>query len=133
MSESTTRKIPAPTIAPENRAYWEAAGEGRLLIRHCRACDRLHAYPRALCPWCFSADTDWVQASGRGTIYSYSIGTGNVPVIPAYVRLDEGITMLSNMVDCAPEQLHVGLKVSVTFVQADNGQSLPMFRPEGEK
>lgn len=129
MSSPSAVRIPAPTIAPENQPYWDAATAEKLLIKRCRTCTRLHGYPRGVCPACLSMDTEWVEARGTGVVYSYTvIGTGTGPaLIPAYVQLDEGITMLSNLL-CTPEQARIGSLVTVTFVAAENGQKVPMFR-----
>ena len=67
------RKIPAPEPSPETRPFWEAATAGRLLIGTCKACGKPHYYPRALCPFCGNDATEWVAASGRGAVYSYSV------------------------------------------------------------
>src|SRR5689334_4679628 len=96
------RDIPRPTMNPENQAYFDAAAQGRLLVKRCNACDQFHFYPRAICPHCLSGDTRWVEAAGSGKIYTYSVlrrGTP-VPFALAYVTLDEGVTMITNIVDC---------------------------------
>lgn len=127
MSTISDTPIPSPTIAPENKPFWEAANRGELLIKHCRACDRLHWYPRGLCPWCFSADTDWVPSQGRGRIYSFSAAPGS-SLIAAYIQLDEGITLLSNIVDAENRAIEIGDRVQLKFCAAENGQQVPMFR-----
>jgi uncharacterized protein len=124
------RTIPAPQPHPETSAFWEAATRGTLLLRRCRACGELHHYPRALCPFCFSDALDWVTASGAGTIYSYSVmRRAEVPYAIAYVTLDEGVTMLTNIVDCDLDALRVGQRVRVVFTPSDGGPPVPMFAP----
>ena len=59
------RRIPAPQPHFETKAYWDAAASGRLIVRRCRTCGEAHHYPRTICPHCFSADTEWIDASGR--------------------------------------------------------------------
>jgi uncharacterized protein len=125
-----TRKIPAPQTNPENKPYWDAASEGRLLVKRCRACGEAHHYPRALCPFCFSDDTEWRDASGRGTIYSYSVmRRAPVPYAIAYVTLEEGPTMMTNLVDCDFDALKIGQAVKVVFTPTDGGPPMPMFTP----
>jgi uncharacterized protein len=125
-----TRKIPAPQTNPENKPYWDAASEGRLLVKRCRACGEAHHYPRALCPFCFSDDTEWRDASGRGTIYSYSVmRRAPVPYAIAYVTLEEGPTMMTNLVDCDFDALEIGQAVKVVFTPTDGGPPMPMFTP----
>ena len=122
------RKIAAPVPDPETRPYWEAAAEGRLLIKRCRACGEPHFHPRAVCPFCFSADTEWAAASGEGVIYTYSVmRRGPAQYAIAYVTLAEGPTMLSNLVDCDLDAIRIGQPVRLVFKPAENGQPVPMF------
>ena len=124
------RKIAAPVPNPETAAFWQAAETGKLLLKRCRACGQPHWYPRARCPFCFSADTEWQEAQGTGTIYSYSImRRAAVPYAIAYVTLAEGVTMLTNIVGCDFDRLHIGQKVRVVFHPSDGGPPVPMFTP----
>ena len=113
----------------ETRPYWEAASQGRLLIKHCRNCDRAHHYPRTLCPHCFSENTEWRAAAGRGTVYSFTPLPGNETTrILAFVTLEEGVTMLTNLVECASDEVTIGMKVEVAFKELE-GAAVPVFRP----
>jgi len=124
------RKIAAPVPDPETRPYWEAAAEGRLLIKRCRACGKPHFHPRAVCPFCFSTDTEWAAASGEGVIYTYSVmRRGPAQYAIAYVTLAEGVTMMTNIVDCDFDRLRIGMRVRVTFRASDGGPPVPMFAP----
>ena len=119
---STVRKMPAPLPNPENQPYWDAAKEGKLLVKRCKDCGEFHFYPRAICPFCFSDQTEWVESKGTGSIYSYSVMRRGVPVpfAIAYVTLDEGITMLTNMADGTDlDGLSIGQKVKVAFKAAE--------------
>lgn len=111
--------------------FWLAAGRGELVLRHCRACDRLHHYPRGLCPWCSSADLGWRACAGTGVIESFSIVRQGKPYALAYVRLDEGISMLTNLIDCEPRELAIGLPVRVAFapVLGRTDAAVPCFTP----
>ena len=125
------RKIPAPEASPETRPFWEAATAGRLLIGTCKACGKPHYYPRALCPFCGSDATEWVAASGRGAVYSYSVMRRlPVPYALAYVTLDEGVTMMTNIVDCNLDTIRVGQRVRLIFKPTEGGPPVPMFTPE---
>ena len=122
--------VPAPARLPDTERYWEAAREGILLIKRCRHCRRVHFYPRIICPHCLGEETDWEAASGRGTIYSFShVDRKGDAWTLAYVTLEEGVTMMTNLVDCNPAALQVGQPVTVTFVASRDGQPVPMFRP----
>ena len=124
------RKIPAPEANLETRPFWEAAAKGRLLIGKCTSCSKPHYYPRAICPLCGSDATELVQASGRGTVYSYSVMRRvPVPYALAYVTLDEGVTMMTNIVDCDLDAIRVGQRVQLVFKPTEGGPPVPMFTP----
>jgi uncharacterized protein len=127
---AAARKLVAPAVYPETQEYWEGAAHGRLMVKQCSACRKHFHYPREHCPFCFSEHTLWRQASGRGTIYSYSImRRAEVPYVIAYVTLEEGPTLMTNIVNCDAEALHIGQAVHVTFRATDGGPPLPMFTP----
>lgn len=128
---SQDRPLTAPTVYPDNAAFWQAAQEGRLLVKHCTACDRPHWYPRPICPHCGSTATEFRPASGRGTVYTVSVTrrAGPIPYAIAYVRLDEGVTMLTNIVDCDLDDVRIGDRVEVVFKPTEGGPPVPMFRP----
>lgn len=124
------RRIPAPRVLPETLPYWQAADEGRLLVKRCRACGECHHYPRDICPHCLSEDTEWVQAAGTGEIYSFStMGKGEAAYTLAFVTLQEGVTLMTNLVDCDPAQVRIGQSVRVVFRPSDGGHAVPMFTP----
>jgi uncharacterized OB-fold protein len=124
------RKIPAPKLNYGDAPYFEAASLGKLLLKYCNGCNQYHHYPRALCPFCFSDKTEWKEAKGTGTIYSYSVTrvSGPTPYAIAYVALDEGVTMLTNIVDCDLDTIRIGQKVQVTFKSSEEGPGIPMFK-----
>ena len=124
---SDDREWPAPATNPENEAFFAAAAQGRLLIGQCRDCGKYHYYPRRSCPHCFSAEVDWVDASGRGLIYSYTVsGAASDRQVLAFIQLEEGVRMLSNIVDAAPAELAVGGAVRVAFGRAGSVK-VPVF------
>ncbi|MDP1632701.1 MAG: OB-fold domain-containing protein [Caulobacter sp.] len=125
------KRAASPEIWPEAQPYWEAAAEGRLLIKTCNNCGEKHFYPRPFCPFCMSDDTAWVECSGGGEIYSFTV-TARAPVFqaPALITLDEGPVMMSAVIDADPAGLAIGQRVRVTFVPTADGQPIPVFRPE---
>lgn len=124
------RKIPAPEPNPETKPFWDAAAQGTLLIKKCRACGEVHYYPRALCPFCGSDLTEWQAAAGTGTLYSYSVmRRAAIPYAIAYVTLDEGVTMMTNLVDCNFDTLKIGQRMKVVFSPTDGGPPVPTFTP----
>ncbi len=125
-----TRKIPKPMVQAETAAYWQAADEGRLLVKRCSACGEFHHYPRDLCPFCLSDATEWVEATGTGTVYSFStMGQGDAAYTLAYVTLAEGPTMLTNLVGADPSAFAIGQPVRVVFTPSEGGPAVPMFTP----
>lgn len=125
-----TRDIPLPARSSETTAYWDAASVGKLLIKRCRSCGEAHHYPRTLCPFCFSANTGWEDASGRGTVYSYSVMRRvKVPYVIAYVTLEEGPTLMTNIVGCDIDSVRVGQLVKLAPGTAEGGFPIPMFVP----
>ncbi|MCW5658688.1 MAG: Zn-ribbon domain-containing OB-fold protein [Burkholderiaceae bacterium] len=126
----TERVFPCPEANVENRAYWDAAAEGRLLLKHCAACGHSHFYPRAICPHCLSDATEWRDSPGMGTIYSFSVMRRVAqPYAIAYVALDEGVTMMSNIIDCDLDALAIGQRVKVAFRPSDGPLAIPVFVP----
>lgn len=122
------RKVPAPRALPEAQAYWEAADAERLVIKSCSSCGKVHFYPRDICPHCGSAATVWQDASGLGTVYSCStMGKGEAAYTLAFVTLDEGITMMTNLVAMTAAQMVIGARVKVVFVPTEGGHAVPMF------
>ena len=125
------RKMRDTAMNPGDQEYFDAAAQGKLMLKKCGDCGEHHHYPRALCPFCFSDKVQWVQAKGTGEIYSYSVSRRAGPVVYciAYVTLDEGVTMMTNIVDCDLDTVKVGQKVKVTFRKTEGGVSMPVFAP----
>jgi uncharacterized OB-fold protein len=121
----SVRRFLPPRVNPETADFWSAASEGRLLYGSCNACRRPHYYPRRICPFCFS-ETEWKTASGKGTIYTYSVmhrsATG--PYAIAYVTLAEGPTILTNLVDCDLSRIEIGSAVTLIW-KATEGEATP--------
>ena len=125
------RKMRDTAMNPGDQEYFDAAAQGKLMLKKCGDCGEHHHYPRALCPFCFSDKVQWVQARGTGEIYSYSVSRRAGPVVYciAYVTLDEGVTMMTNIVDCDLDTVKVGQNVKVTFRKTEGGVSMPVFAP----
>jgi uncharacterized protein len=121
------KALPDPTMNPGDEAYFAAARDGRLLVKHCGSCKKIHHYPRSLCPFCWSDDLTWVAASGRGEIYTYSVMRRGEPYCIAYVRLAEGPTLMTNIVDCDLDAVRIGNAVRVVFKPTESALAIPMF------
>jgi uncharacterized OB-fold protein len=91
----------------------------------------VHHYPRALCPFCWSDKVEWVEAKGTGVIYTYSVTRrgGPVPYCIAYVTLDEGPKLMTNIVDTDLDTVKIGQRVKVVFMKSEGGTAIPMFTP----
>ncbi len=128
------RALPAPDNA--SRHYWQSAAEGRLVVQRCTSCDAYQFYPRALCASC-AGETEWVDASGRGTLHTFTVIRQNrseafaalSPYAVGIVELEEGVRMMSNIVDCDVEVLEVGMALEVLILKAADDVGLPFWRP----
>ena len=123
-----TKKYPAPVTNPETAAFWEAAKEGKFMIKRCTACGEAHYFPRSICPFCFSDKTVWEESSGEATIYTFSVMRRNTPVPYAigYVTLDEGVSLLTNFIDCDFDALKIGQRVKIKWSGTGEGNP-PVF------
>jgi len=125
---------PEPSL--EDAPFWDAAAEDRLVLPRCPSCSSFIWYPRAFCPQCRSTSgVEWVPASGRGTVYSFTVshrGMGpwseHAPYVVAYVELDEGPRVLTNIVGADLDSLRIGDAVEVVF-QPAGPSKVPRFRP----
>jgi uncharacterized OB-fold protein len=128
---------PIPPVQPWSEPFWAGARESRLVIQKCASCKKYVFYPRLGCPFCFSEKLEWVQASGRGTVYSYSVVRNNppssfmddLPFVIAIVELEEGVRLMTNIVDCDPEVVDCDMPVQVTFERLNDEITLPKFKP----
>lgn len=126
-----------PTPEGDTLAWWEAARQGRLLLRHCGDCGAVTYYPRPFCPRCWSENVDWQEACGRGTLYSWSVIYSNdqppfrdrVPYVAAMVDLEEGPRMMTNVVDCEFDRLRVDMALRLEFLEISEDYSIPVFAP----
>ena len=131
------RMLPAPTEL--SAPFWSGLADGRLRMPTCGACAHRFFPPRPACPSCLRQDLTWIDASGEGTVYSVTVvhrrpaGGFDVPFALALVELDDGWTLMTHVVGCAPGDVHTGQRVRLT-IQAITGRdgsslSLPLFRP----
>ena len=126
-----------PIPDPETEPYWAGARAGKLMLKRCRPCDRPFFYPRSHCPRCWSTDTVWVEATGRGVVYSFTVIQHHdvppfkdwVPYVVALVELAEGPRLVTHVVEVDPSGVRVGQPVEVVFDRIDDAVTLPKFRP----
>jgi hypothetical protein len=133
---STELPVPAPLISPDTKPFWDGTKAGKLMLPRCPSCSFVIWYPRQFCPECGHNSVEWFEASGRGSIYSFTTvrrGEGAYREIPlyvlAFVELQEGPRVLTNIIDCDPAQLQIGQSVSAVFCDAGDEAALLRFRP----
>jgi uncharacterized OB-fold protein len=130
-------RFDVPTPDADSQAYWDGARDHKLMIQRCAACGEAYFYPRPFCPSCWSQDVAWEQASGDATLYTWSIVHVNdlppfnerVPYVAAIVDLAEGPRMMTNVVDCAFDELKVGMALRVAFRRMTDEITVPVFVP----
>lgn len=128
--------LPAPAVNADSKDFWEAARDGRLLIKQCGGCMRPFFPPRYLCPFCWSDKTSWIESVGTGTVYSYTVihrapapeFSGHGPYIVALVDLTEGPRVMANIVGDGALETAVGDSVSLCFEERDGGWKVPQFK-----
>jgi len=131
--------MPVPEISADTQAFWDACNEQRLVVQRCAVCG-LHRFPpRPVCSNCQSFRSEWTESSGDGRVFSYTISyhtphpvaAREVPYNIAIIQLDDsdGVLVISNVVDCPPERLRVGLRVRLSWEQRGEGQTLYRFLP----
>src|SRR3954462_595463 len=127
--------LPAPVANADSLPYWNAAREGRLLIRKCKACAALHFMPRYLCPICWSDHLERVESKGSGSVHSYTVirrapapaFVPRAPYVVALIDLDEGPRMIANIIGEGALDVRIGDAVTVTFEDRGGGAMLPQF------
>jgi uncharacterized protein len=135
MAAPGVKPVPVPT--KETQPYWDGCKQHELRVQKCAACGHHQFYPRLYCTTCMSDRVEWVKTSGRAKVLSYTIiyrpvtqaFAGNVPYVVAMVTLDEGPQMMTNIIDCEPEKVHIGMPVQVTFDDWTEEISVPKFKP----
>jgi uncharacterized protein len=125
---------PSDEVAP----FWEATRRSELVLPWCRACERPFWYPRAVCPRCLGDAVEWREAGGDGVVYAASVqhlpGPGrdgaDGPYVVALVDLSEDVRVMGNILECAPDDVYVGMRVRVTWHPLSDGRQLLQFMPQ---
>jgi uncharacterized OB-fold protein len=125
--------MPLPAANAETLPWWEAAREHRLTAQRCTTCGALRHPPGPVCPACGSTQSDWQELSGRGVVYTFTVVhqqfvPADVPYVVVAVELEEGVRMVSNLVDASPSDIRIGQRVEVTWEDMGPALSLPRFR-----
>ncbi|HEV2122756.1 MAG TPA: Zn-ribbon domain-containing OB-fold protein [Chloroflexota bacterium] len=136
---ASLRALPQPD--PVTQPYWDSLRRHALQLQRCNACGRFVFYPRAACPACLNGTLEWVPASGRGTLYTYTIVhrapspefQAQTPYIVALVDLEEGVRLLTTLVNVPPDpdQVNIGMPLEIVYDDLNLEITLPRFRPIG--
>lgn len=127
---------PMPEVQPWSEKFWEGTKNGKLLIQTCKSCKSKIFYPRKYCPECWSKELDWIEGSGKGTVYSFTTAYSMVeprfmdelPYTIAYVDLKEGVRLMTRIVECKPEEIKIGMEVEVVYTPRGD-YYFPFFKP----
>lgn len=130
---------PLPLITELSKVFYDGCKEGKLLYQKCSDCSEVIFYPKMLCSNCMGRNLEWVPSSGRGKIFSFTIGydmvptefANDTPFVLATVILEEGFTILTNIVECNLDQLVCDMPVEVVFDPVTPEITLPRFKPAG--
>ncbi len=131
MPRPLTRPIPDALTQP----FWDAARDGRLLIQRNPVSGKAQWYPRPYCLDDWNVEPEWIEASGKGTLYSFTVIPRSdieevpAPYVLAIVELEEGARMGATLIDVDPEEVKIGMPLEVAFVPLDDEISVPRFRP----
>ena len=126
-----------PVVTALTASYWDGARTEKVLFQQCRVCGTNWHPPMPICPQCHSSEIDWLPAGGGGTVYSYTIVhhathpafADKVPYVVAVVELDEGPRIVTNIKNCAVEDVRGGMHVSIYFEDVAEGFRLPQAQP----
>ncbi len=130
---------PIPEMGdPLTKPFWDAAKQDRLVLPRCTNCNRVHWYPRFICPFCHSTEIEWIEGSGTGFIHTFAVQhrafggwAEETPFVTAYIDLAEGdrmFTVLRGVDPLKPESIKIGAKVQVEFEAASEDVHIPFWR-----
>ncbi len=130
-------KKPLPQPNADTQPFWDACRQHELRFQKCLGCKHVRWPASIICPACYSKKTEWIKASGKGIVYSYTVYhqvfhpafEEDIPYVTAIIELEEGPHFLSNIVGCDPEEVCCDMPVEVTWEDVDENYSLPKFKP----
>ncbi len=137
MSESTTAyDKPLPSLEGTTGEFYEFCKNGELRFQRCTACGKWRHVPREMCAACHSMEWEWALSSGRGSVFSWTVVAvplhpcfkGSTPYAPVVVQMEEGVRLLTELTDVAPDELAVDMPVEVAFEAVTDEVTLPKFR-----
>jgi uncharacterized OB-fold protein len=128
---------PLPQPNPDTKPFWDGCSRHELRFQKCISCGHIRWPASIICPTCYSREVEWIRASGKGTVYTYSVYhqafhpsfKKDIPYVTAIIALEEGPHFLSNIVGCNPDEVYCDMPVVVTWQDIDKAFSLPKFKP----
>ncbi len=123
-----------PKITSYAKNYWEGLKKRKLMAQKCKDCGEVFFPPRARCPLCLSKEFRWIELSGRGTLYSWTeihmppIAVEN-PYVLGIIDLEERVGRIITRVDARPEELEIGMKMTINYVDVEEDLTLYTFKP----
>jgi uncharacterized protein len=123
-----------PVISMDTAFFWEGTRQHKLLAQRCSDCKTLRHPPGPACPHCHSLDSEVIELSGQGTLYSYTIVHPPLPpgfdepAVVSIIELEGGIRFISNLVDMEPDSLKIDEPVEVYYLEQEEGWTAPLFR-----
>lgn len=128
---------PLPQPNPDTRPFWDGCSRHELRFQKCISGGHIRWPASIICPTCYSREVEWIRASGKGTVYTYSVYhqafhpsfEKDIPYVTAIIALEEGPHFLSNIVGCNPDEVYCDMPVVVTWQDIDKAFSLPKFKP----
>ncbi len=136
MSEASYDK-PMPLQNRDSKPFWDSLQEGAMRLQRCANCGKVRHYPRPVCDSCLSMEDEWVRASGKGKVHSWTVShhpfhpgfIGDLPMTIATVELEEGVRMCAQMRDIEPDQMRIDMPVELGYEAVTSELTLPVFRP----
>ena len=128
---------PLPHPNPDNKPFWDACKNHQLKFQKCLDCGHIRWPAALICPKCHSEKAEWIELSGRGKVYTYAVFhhafhpgfKKDVPYVTASIELEEGLRLLSTVVNCPPEKVYCEMPVKITWDDVSSEISLPKFEP----
>ena len=128
---------PLPQVNPDTQPFWDGCKEHELRFQKCMDCGHVRWPPSMICPECHAAQTEWITAGGKGTVYTYAVYhrafhpafKDDLPYVAAVVELEEGPHLLTNIIGCKPEAVRCDMSVEIAWEDVTDEFSLPKFKP----
>lgn len=130
-------KKPLPIVDADSKEFWDSCHRHEMLLQKCDQCHSFHYPPGPICPTCFSNNLKWEKVSGLGEVYSFIIvrrppgpeWEADVPYVMADIELPEDVRMISNVIGCQPEDVRIGMKLTLVYDDVTEAVTLPKFKP----